>query len=179
MFDRIEAQGGVVDILVNNAGIFSDSPLFELTAPMWRSMFNANMDSVHNVTRRAAQAMKGAGGGAVVNIASIAAHSPQPDMAHYSSAKAALLMFTRASAQALGPHRIRVNSVSPGLVMRDGLEESWPEGVKSWRARAPLGRVVSPDAIAQACLFLASPAANFITGQDIAVDAGMTCAALY
>jgi NAD(P)-dependent dehydrogenase (short-subunit alcohol dehydrogenase family) len=179
MFDRIETQGGVVDILVNNAGIFSGSPLSVLTTPEWRAMFAANMDAVHNVSRRAAQSMTRSGHGTIVNIASIAAHSPQPDMAHYSSAKAALLMYTRACAQELGPLGIRVNSVSPGLVMRDGLEESWPEGVTAWRTRAPLGRVVSAEAVAHACLFLAGEGASFITGQDIAVDAGMTCAALY
>lgn len=179
MFYNMETRGARVDVVVNNAGAYSVAPLVALSAPNWSAMFEANLKSAVTVTRCAALSMKAGGGGAIVNIGSLAAHSPQTAMAHYSSAKAALLMFTRAAAQELGPYGIRVNSVSPGLVARNGIETSWPEGVTSWRDRAPMGRLVPASHVARTCLFLASSAATTITGQDIAVDAGMSCAALY
>jgi NAD(P)-dependent dehydrogenase (short-subunit alcohol dehydrogenase family) len=82
-------------------------------------------------------------------------------------------MHARAAALELGPAGIRVNTVSPGLVDRPGLAEAWPEGVESWVSHAPLGRLATSRDIGNACVLLASPAAAFITGQDLAVDGGM------
>lgn len=82
-------------------------------------------------------------------------------------------MHARAAALELGPAGIRVNTVSPGLVDRPGLAEAWPEGVESWVSHAPLGRLATAEDIGNACVLLASPAASFITGQDLAVDGGM------
>jgi NAD(P)-dependent dehydrogenase (short-subunit alcohol dehydrogenase family) len=109
----------------------------------------------------------------MTHIASIEASRPAMAHAHYSAAKAGLVMHARAAALELGSAGIRVNTVSPGLVERPGLEEAWPEGVSSWRAHAPLGRLATPADIGNACVLLASPAASFITGQDLAVDGGM------
>jgi NAD(P)-dependent dehydrogenase (short-subunit alcohol dehydrogenase family) len=87
-------------------------------------------------------------------------------------------MHTRAAALELGPHGIRVNAVSPGLIDREGLERDWPDGVSRYLDAAPLGRLGRPDDVADACLFLASPAARWITGADLVVDGGvLTCTA--
>ncbi len=102
----------------------------------------------------------------MVNIASIEGHNPAPGHGHYATSKAALLMFTKAAALEFGALGIRVNSISPGLIHRDGIEEGWPEGVGRWKAAAALQELGRPDDIADAALFLASDAARWITGAD-------------
>ena len=82
-------------------------------------------------------------------------------------------MHTRAAASELGPHGIRVNAVSPGLIWAEHLEAVWPDGVARWKKAAPLGRLGQPDDVADACLFLASPAARWITGANLLVDGGV------
>jgi NAD(P)-dependent dehydrogenase (short-subunit alcohol dehydrogenase family) len=83
-------------------------------------------------------------------------------------------MFTRAAAIEFGPLNIRVNCVSPGLIEHDGLADEWPEGVARWRERAPLGRLGTPKDVADAVLFLLSPAARWISGTNLVVDGGMS-----
>jgi NAD(P)-dependent dehydrogenase (short-subunit alcohol dehydrogenase family) len=95
-------------------------------------------------------------------------------MAHYSASKAAVVAMTQALAAELGPKGIRVNAISPGLVERLGLEESWPEGVARFRNDAPLQRLGQPADIGNACVFLVSPAAAWITGINLVVDGGIS-----
>ena len=123
--------------------------------------------------------MRERGGGAIVNVGSILGTNPALDHSHYNSAKAAVLAFTRSAAQELGPFGIRVNSVSPGLIHKDGIERDWPEGVERWLGKVPLGRLGEPEDIADACLFLASPAARWISGQNLAVDGGVLATRIY
>ena len=182
--DAVRALGGL-DGLVNNAGIQPLATLADTSRAAWDEVLATNLGAVFEVSRAAALAM-GDGGdeGADVNagavrdhwithIASIEASRPAPAHAHYAVAKAGLVMHARAAALELGPSGIRVNTVSPGLVARPGLAEAWPEGVASWEAKAPLGRLATTDDIGNACVLLASSAATFITGQDLAVDGGM------
>ena len=123
--------------------------------------------------------MRARGGGAIVNIASISALHPAHERAAYVTAKAGVLAFTRAAAQELGPEAIRVNAVSPGLIGRPTLAQDWPDGFSRWMAKVPLGRVGEPSDISDACLFLASPASRWITGQHLIVDGGMDATAIY
>jgi NAD(P)-dependent dehydrogenase (short-subunit alcohol dehydrogenase family) len=179
-FAEADDRLGPVDILVNNAGQnFPLHPLLEISLDEWRAMFRDNVESMFLCTRVAATAMRARSGGAIVNIGSISASNPALDHSHYNSAKAAVLAFTRSAAQELGPFGIRVNSVSPGLVHRTGIEKTWPEGVERWQSRAPLGRLGEPEDIADACLFLASPAARWISGQNLAVDGGILATRIY
>jgi NAD(P)-dependent dehydrogenase (short-subunit alcohol dehydrogenase family) len=115
------------------------------------------------------------GGGAVVNIGSIEGLRPAPAHAHYGASKAALSHLTRAAALDLGPHGIRVNLVMPGLIWSPSLEAEWPDGVQRWLQAAPLGRLGRPEDVANACLYLASDAAAFVTGAELAVDGGVLC----
>jgi NAD(P)-dependent dehydrogenase (short-subunit alcohol dehydrogenase family) len=170
---------GGLNVMVNGAGIFPAAPFLEVSPEDWRAMYSANVDTAFLCTQAAAAHMKSAGGGAIVNIASIAATSPGPDHSHYNSAKAAVVMLTRSAAQELGRFGIRVNAVSPGVIGREGIEEQWPEGVARWRARAPLKRLGRPDDVADACLFLASAASRWITGHDLIVDGGVMAASIY
>jgi NAD(P)-dependent dehydrogenase (short-subunit alcohol dehydrogenase family) len=135
---------------------------------------DASLKSVFLCTQAAARLMVERGiQGAIVNIASIEAESPEPDHSHYDAAKAGVLMHTRSAAFELAPHGIRVNAVSPGLIWQPGIEESWPEGVARWQAAAPLQRMGFSEDVADACLFLASPAARWITGVNLRVDGGV------
>jgi len=165
---------GRIDVVINNAGLYPLAALEAMSEEEWDLVLDTNLKSVFLCTQAAALQMKTQDdGGAIVNIASIEGESPAPLHSHYNAAKAGVLMYTRAAALELGTHQIRVNSVSPGLIWRPGIEEDWPEGVEHWRETAPLTRLGKPDDIADACLFLASPAARWITGANLRVDGGV------
>lgn len=165
---------GPVDILVNNAARQTHALFEEMALDEWRGMLAANLDGVFIITKIVTAQMIGRGGGAVVNIASIEGLQPAPTHGHYAASKAGLIMYTRAAALQFGRHNIRVNAVSPGLIRRDGIETAWPDGVKRWMAAAPLGRMGEDEDVADAVLFLASPASRWITGANLVVDGGVT-----
>jgi 3-oxoacyl-[acyl-carrier protein] reductase len=155
-----------------------------MTAAQWREVVDTNLSSVFACTQAAVEVMReagsgegsgsGSGSGSVTHIASIEASHPAVDHAHYSASKAAVVMHARAAALEYGPYGIRVNTVSPGLIDREGLAQAWPEGVRRWERAAPLGRLGRPEDVGDACVFLASPLASWITGQDLVVDGGVT-----
>lgn len=163
---------GRLDALVNNAGIQPVTALPGMSALDWHTMLDTNLTSAFSCTQAAAQVMTE--GGVVIHIASIEATQPAPGHAHYSSAKAALVMHARAAALEYGPRGIRVNTVSPGLIDRPGLADDWPDGVQRWQRAAPLTRLGTPEDVANACVFLASPLASWITGHNLVVDGGVT-----
>jgi 3-oxoacyl-[acyl-carrier protein] reductase len=167
----VDRLGGL-DIVVNNAGVQPVRPLSELTLADWREVFAGTLDTAFLVTKAAAKFI--GVGGSIINIGSIEGTLPAVGHAHYASAKAALLMHTKAAALEYGPHGIRVNAVSPGLISRPGLEQAWPTGVASWLDHAPLGRLGTPEDVGDACAFLASDLARWITGQNLVVDGGMS-----
>jgi NAD(P)-dependent dehydrogenase (short-subunit alcohol dehydrogenase family) len=165
---------GRLDILVNNAGIYPLAGVIEMSVEAWDEVLDADLKSVFLCTQAAARQMTAQGsGGAIVNITSIEAENPAPRHSHYNAAKGGVLMYTRAAAFELGPYQIRVNAVAPGLIWKEGLDQSWPDGVARYLATAPLGRLGQPEDIADACLFLASPAARWITGASLTVDGGV------
>jgi len=173
MVDAEQVFGGI-DVIVNNVGAYPLHPLLEMTEEEWDAVVDANLRSVFACTQAAARHMIARDlGGAIVNIASIEAENPAPFHSHYNAAKAGVVMFTRSAALELGPHGIRVNTVSPGLIWREGIEDQWPEGVQRWQAAAPLTRLGRPEDVADACLFLASLAARWITGANLVVDGGV------
>jgi NAD(P)-dependent dehydrogenase (short-subunit alcohol dehydrogenase family) len=167
---------GRLDVLVNNAGLQPMAALQEMTEDQWREVVETNVHATFRCSAAAARRMIQQGeGGSIIHIASIEASQPAPLHAHYCASKAAIVMHARSAALELGTHGIRVNTVSPGLVWREGLDRDWPEGLARYRQASPLGRVVEPSEVADACLFLASPLARAITGHDLVVDAGVTC----
>ena len=160
-------------LVVNNAAAQPVESLAGLSFDDWRAVLSTNLDGPFLVVQRAARAW-GNGGGAIVNIASIEGSDPVTGHAHYATSKAGLLMFTRAAALEYGAHGIRVNCVSPGLIDHEGLADDWPDGVERWRQRAPLGRLGTAKDVADAVLFLLSPAARWISGTNLVVDGGMS-----
>lgn len=166
---------GRLDVLVNNAGTYPMAGLLDMTAAQWDEVIASNLRTAFLCTQAAARQMaRQETGGAIVNITSIEAEHPAPGHSHYNAAKAGVLQLTRAAAQELAAHGIRVNAVAPGLIWREGIEQSWPEGVARWKRAAPLGRLGRAEDVADACLFLASPGARWITGASLTVDGGVT-----
>ena len=179
LIDQALGVFGGLDVLVNNAGNFPNSSLLDMSLEDWQRMYSANVETAMLCTQAAARHMITVNRGAIVNIGSTSASNPGTDHSHYNSAKAAVIMLTRSAAQELGPYGIRVNAVSPGLIARPGIEEHWPDGVARWQSKAPLGRMGEPDDVADACLFLASPAARWITAQNLVLDGGVLSSMIY
>ena len=180
LFDEVSLKLSPVDILINNAGIYPVMGLLELSAEEWDHTLAVNLRSVFLCTQAAAKGMINAGkSGAIVNIASIEAINPSAGHSHYSASKAGVVMFSNTAAMELGQYHIRVNSVSPSLINRPTLKKDWPEGYSRFVSKAPLGRVGEPEDVADACLFLASDAARWITGAHLIVDGGILTSQIY
>lgn len=161
---------GRLDAVVAAAGIQPVADLATMPVAGWRAVLDVDATGAFTTLQAAAASL--ADGGSVTFVASIEGNRPASGHVHYAAAKAATIMLARGAAVEYGP-RIRVNTVSPGLVHRPGIEAEWPEGVARWRAMAPSGALVDPAAVGDACVFLASPMARSVTGHDLVVDGGM------
>lgn len=170
--DAVIERAGRLDALVNNAAIQPLAQMAEVSDKEWSEMISTNLTAVHRLTQVAAVAMTD--GGSVTHISSIEGTIPAPGHGHYAVSKAALIMHAKAAALEWGRRGIRVNTVSPGLISRPGIEQAWPEGVERWHAAAPLGRLGMPGDIGDACVFLASDMARWITGINLTVDGGVS-----
>lgn len=169
--EAFELMGSLTGI-VNCAGVQNIDNFADIDASAWNRVFESNVTTAHELTRSAAKVM--AAGSWITHISSIEGLRPAAGHAHYAASKAALTMYAKAAALELGGQGIRVNAISPGLIERPGIEMQWPEGVISWQGSAPLSRLVAASEVAAAAAMLASPAAAAITGQNLAVDCGMT-----
>jgi len=168
---------GALDILVNCAGLFPSAAALELDEAHWDLVLDVNLKGALNVSQACGRRMRDLGrGGAIVNIASIQALHPRAGKAAYASSKAGLIALTQVLAQELAPHRVRVNAVAPGPVMSEGAAAAGEAASEAARAayiaRLPLGRFGTPDEVAVAVQFLASPAAGWITGATLVIDGG-------
>ena len=164
-----------LDILVNNAGVYEFAALESITLEHYHKQFDLNVLGLLLATQEAAKLM-GKAGGSVINISSVAATSAPPQTAVYSGTKAAVVAITSALAKELGPRKIRVNSVNPGMVDTEGfraagIDES--DFRKQTEAQTPLGRIGTPNDIAPAVVFLASDDSSWITGETLFISGGL------
>lgn len=174
LFSEIKKAFGRVDILVNNAGTYEFAALESITPEHIQKHFDLNVTGLLLTTKEAVKLM-GADGGSIVNIGSIVGSMPAPQASAYSASKAAANAITVSLSQELGPRKIRVNSIDPGMIETEGLRAA---GMHEGEFRdvmektTPLGRIGQPDDIALAATFLASDDARWITGQVIVAAGG-------
>ena len=169
MVDRAAEALGGVDVLVNNAGIFVRHPIAESTYEEWQRAWSdtlaVNLVGAANVAWCAVRHMIAAGGGRIVNVSSRGAFRGEPDQPAYGASKAALIAFGQSLARSLGPHRIAVTTIAPGWTATDMAADTLagPRG-EAIRTESPLGRVATPEEVARAVLYLASPEAELASG---------------
>lgn len=169
------AQLGRIDVLINSAGIDgAGASVLDLAADDWRRVLDVNLTGPFLIARAVARYMAAAGGGAIVNVASLNGLAAEPRFADYNSSKGGLVMLTRSLALDLVEHNIRVNAVCPGYILTPMTEiyANDPEIGSAIRTAIPMGRFGDPAEVAAAIAFLASDEASYITGELLVVDGG-------
>jgi len=172
--DDILNEFGKVDILVNNAGITRDKLLLRMTEEDWDAVIAVNLKGAFNTTRAVARGMIKQKNGKIINISSVVGVMGNAGQANYSASKAGLIGFTKSVAKELAGRNITVNSVAPGFVITDMTAQLKEDQKKALLEIIPLKRGSQPEEVAGIVAFLASEKANYITGQVICVDGGMT-----
>lgn len=173
LFDAIKEQFGAVTILVNNAGITRDDLLIRMKEDDWDAIINTNLSSVFRLCKLATRPMMKARSGRIINIASVVGQTGNAGQSNYAAAKAGIIGFGKSLARELGPRGITVNTIAPGFIESD-MTDALPDEVKAKiTSDIALGRLGSPEDIADACLFLASDSAGYITGHTLSVNGGM------
>lgn len=175
MIDTVIGRYGPIDVLVNNAGGQFLANILDLTENGWKSVIDLNLNGTFNCLQAVGRHMVDHGRGSVINIITAASLGATPGRAHSGAARSAVANLTRSAALEWASFGVRVNALAPGPVLTEGLrDEVQPERLAELSASVPLGRLGSPDEIADAAFYLASPAAAFITGQVLVVDGGFS-----
>jgi len=184
LFAEMLAAWGRIDILVNNSGVQRDAALTEMTLEQWTTVLGVNLTGMFLCTRAAARAMIGQGPapalsratGKILCISSVHEVIPWAGHVNYAASKGGVKLFMQSVAQELAPHRIRVNSIAPGAIQTPINRAAWetPHALESLLTLIPYGRIGVPEDIGQAAVWLASDAADYVHGQTIFVDGGMT-----
>jgi glucose 1-dehydrogenase len=184
MFDAMMAAWGGIDILVNNAGLQRDAPFTEMTLTQWNTVLGVNLTGMFLCTRAAARAMLAQpprpelsrATGKIICISSVHEVIPWAGHVNYAASKGGVKLFMQSVAQELGPRRIRVNSIAPGAIQTAINRPAWetPEALRALVTLVPYGRIGVPADIGEVAVWLASDAADYVHGQSIVVDGGMT-----
>ena len=167
------ARHGRIDILVNNAGIARDQLMLRMKREDWDAVIATNLTAAFALTQAVLKPMIRQKSGRIVCISSVVGQSGNAGQANYAASKAGLIGFAKAVAQEVASRNITVNVVAPGLIETDMTRAITGDAREEWAARIPLKRLGTPDDIAAAVCFLASPEASYITGQVLAVNGGM------
>ncbi len=174
LFSETKKAFGRLDILVNNAGMYEFRPIEEVTAEHFHKMFDLNVLGLILASQEAVK-LFGDAGGNIINISSVAATLAPPSASVYSATKAAVDAVTRSLAQELGPRKIRVNSINPGMVETEGVHAAGfveSDFRKQIESQTPLGRIGQPQDIAPAAVFLASSDSAWLTGETLYISGG-------
>lgn len=180
--ERIGSAHNRLDVLVNNAGIGTHEPIESLSVQAFDDVLAVNLRAPFILAKYAAPLLRNADTGNIINIASTRALMSEPDTEPYSASKGGIVALTHALAVSLGPN-IRVNAISPGWIevsdWKKASARSQPNHRPQDLSQHPVGRVGRPDDIANACIFITSPEASFMTGQNLVIDGGMTIKMIY
>jgi len=173
MVQKVLAETGRLDVLVNNAGVVCDRSLRKMSADDWFAVLRTNLDSVFNMSKQAIEPMVDQRWGRIINISSVNAQSGAFGQTNYAAAKAGMHGFTKSLAQEVARHGVTVNTVSPGY-LRTRMLDKIPEDVMQSQIlpSIPVGRLGQVDEVAALVAYLASDAAGFITGANIAINGG-------
>lgn len=169
----VESRIGSIGILVNNAGITRDNLIVRMKDEDWDAIMATNLKPAYRMSKAVLRGMMKARNGRIIQIGSVVGVSGNPGQTNYAAAKAALIGFTKSLALEVGSRDITVNCVAPGIVDTDMTKTMSPAQRDALLARVPLGRLGTPEDVANAVLFLASPRASYITGTTLHVNGGM------
>lgn len=175
LFAETKKAFGRVDILVNNAGVYEFKPIEDVTEEQFHKMFNLNVLGLILTSQEAAKHF-GSTGGSIINISSLASTLAPPNTSVYSATKAAVDAVTKSLATELGPRKIRVNSINPGMIETEGVQTAGfmeSDFRKYYESQAPLGRIGQPKDVAPAAVFLASSDSAWITGETLHITGGL------
>lgn len=173
LIDGTVKEFGALHVLVNNAGITQDQLAMRMKDDDWDAVIDTNLKSVFRLSRAVLRPMMKAKGGRIINITSVVGSAGNPGQVNYAAAKAGVAGMTRALAREIGSRGITVNCVAPGFIDTDMTRTLPEEQQTALKTQIPLGRLGSPDDIAHAVAFLASPQAGYITGTTLHVNGGM------
>ncbi|HXS74294.1 MAG TPA: 3-oxoacyl-ACP reductase FabG [Rhodanobacteraceae bacterium] len=173
LIEAIIKQHGGLSILVNNAGITRDQLLMRMKDEDWQAILDTNLTSVYRTSKAVMRTMMKARKGRIINIASVVGVTGNPGQTNYAAAKAGIIAFSKSLAREVGSRGITVNVVAPGFIDTDMTRALNDDQRKALEGTIALGRLGAPADIAKAVAFLASPAANYITGETLHVNGGM------
>lgn len=171
--DGVLKAWGTLDVLVNNAGVTKDNLMLRMSEDDWDVVVNTNLKSVFNFAKAAYRPMIKQRGGKIINLSSIVGVSGNPGQTNYAASKAGIIGFSKSLAKELGSRGVTVNVVAPGYVATDMTAKLSEAARDAMLGAVPLGRPATPEDVANAVLFLASPAADYITGHVLHVDGGL------
>ncbi len=173
VIDQVIAEAGKLDVLINNAGITSDGLMLRMSEQQWDDVIQANLKSVFNLTKHALRPMLKNRSGSIINMSSVVGVFGNAGQANYAASKAGILGFTKSVAKEVGSRNIRCNAITPGYIETEMTDQLEPAIKESFLQNIPLKRMGTPEEVANLALFLASPLAEYITGQVVSVCGGL------
>ncbi|GAA4164299.1 3-oxoacyl-[acyl-carrier-protein] reductase [Chryseobacterium ginsenosidimutans] len=173
LVDEVMAEFGQIDILINNAGITRDNLLLRMSKDDWDKVIKVNLDSVFNLTKAVIKPMMKAKSGSIINMTSVVGISGNAGQANYAASKAGVIGFTKSVALELGSRNIRCNAIAPGFIETEMTAALDEKATQKWNEAIPMKKLGKTTDVANACIFLGSDMANYITGQTLNVDGGL------